>query len=61
MKLVKRTVEINEEDFTPELEVTIRVPIDPLTDGIARNVNVYAELGEKFIDTITEKESKENK
>ena len=58
MKLIKRTVELNEEDSTPEFEVTLRVPVDPLSDDIARNENVYAEWGEKFIDVILHEENK---
>jgi hypothetical protein len=58
MKLIKRTVKLNEEDSTPEFEVTLRVPVDPLSDDIARNENVYTEWGEKFIDVILHEENK---
>jgi hypothetical protein len=53
MRLIKREVVLNEKDSSPEFEVTLRVPVDSLADDIARNENVYAEVGEKFIDTVT--------
>lgn len=60
MKLIKRTVRLNEQDSTPEFEVTLRVPVDPLANDIAINERVNAEWGEKFIDVILAKENEEN-
>jgi hypothetical protein len=60
MRLIQRTVRENEESSKPEFEVTLRVPVDPLVNDIARNESLYAEWGEKFIDVILAKENEEN-
>ena len=58
MKLIKKTVEMNEETFTPEMEVTLRLDLDALMDQITIDQNAYAKLGKQLTDLVSGEEPK---
>ena len=45
LKLVRKTLKMNDETFAPELEVVIRLPLEPMQDNNALDPNFYGNLG----------------
>lgn len=52
MKLIKKTVEMNPETFVPEMEVTLRLSLETLTDSIATGESVYENLGKELVSLL---------
>lgn len=53
MKLVKKSVYINETSFSPELEVTIRIPMEKMQDNKAIDAKFHEKLGMELASLIS--------
>jgi len=56
MKLIKKEMKMNEETFTPEMEVTLRLDLEALMDQITVDENAYAKLGKQLTDLVSGEE-----
>jgi hypothetical protein len=54
MKLIEKTMKMNEETFTPEMEVTLRLSLENILDLIttAGHDSAYPLLGKELVDLI---------
>ena len=55
MRLITKTVKINEDTFAPELEVTVRVSLAPMQDGLTIDKDFYENIGKEFLSLLENK------
>jgi hypothetical protein len=54
MKLVNKKLVVDEISFLPELEVTVRIPLESTQDNIALDRDFYEKFGREFLGLIDE-------
>ena len=55
LKLVSKTLKMNDETFAPELEVLIRLPLETMQDNTALDPNFYENLGKELASLLEAK------
>ncbi len=57
MELISKQMAMNDQTFTPELHVTVSVPIELLQDNVAQSgvEAAYADIGRQFIELLKTK------
>ena len=55
MKLLSKTLKMNDDTFAPELEVVIRVPLEQRKEGDVENSGVYEKLGKELASLLEAK------
>jgi len=53
--LVKKQVTMNNNKFAPEIEMTVRLPIEIVQDGTALDSAFYEKMGRDFFTLLTAK------
>lgn len=55
LKLVSKNLKMNDETFAPELEVVLRLPLEPMQDNNASDPNFYENLGKELASLLEAK------
>ena len=55
IKLVNKTLKMNDGTFAPELEVVLRIPMEPMQDNSAQDPNFYENLGKELESVLAAK------
>lgn len=53
MRLINKSIQLNNETFEPELEVTIRVRLEAVQDGKVLDPNFYENFGKEFATLLS--------
>jgi hypothetical protein len=52
INLVSKTVKMNSDTFAPELEVTIRLPLEPIQNGVVIDPNFDKHVGRELLELL---------
>lgn len=55
LKLVSKTLKMNDDTFAPELEVVLRLPLESMQDNKALDPNFYENLGKELASLLEAK------
>jgi len=55
IKIISHTLKIDEQTFSPELEVVLRLPMEPTQDQMAIDREFYEKFGREFFSTLEQK------
>ena len=55
MKLITKKLVMDEQTFTPHLELTVQLPMEKIMDDRAVDSNFYENFGRQFFDMLGEK------
>jgi hypothetical protein len=55
IKLVSKTIKVNEETFAPELEMVILIPMETTQDNQALDPLFYENLGKELVSLLESK------
>jgi hypothetical protein len=52
MRAVSKKLVVDEKTLAPEMELVLRIPMEPLQDARAMDPNFYENIGKKFIEAL---------
>lgn len=55
MKLLSKTLKMNEDTFAPELEVIICIPMEQHKEGEIEDSDIYEKLGKQLVSLLKDK------
>lgn len=55
IKIISHTLKIDEQTFSPELEVVLRLPMELTQDQMAIDREFYEKFGREFFSTLEQK------
>ena len=52
IKIISHTLTIDEQTFSPKLEVVLQLPMEPTHDQMAVNCEFYEKFGREFFSAL---------